>query len=76
MQKKKNISGKGAADTFKARKELVEDSFLAWLDPFTHLGQTRANLLPSADNAGGEILNEIWLLLMAILKLASQIARG
>ena len=36
----------------------MEDSFLAWLDPFTHLGQTRANLLPSADNAGGEILYE------------------
>ena len=36
----------------------MEDSFLAWLDPFTHLRQTRANLLPSADNAGGEILYE------------------
>ena len=55
---KQNTSGKGTADIFKARRELEENSFLAWLDLFTHFQQTKANLPPSEDDAGGEILDE------------------
>ena len=56
--KKKYTPRTGTLDISKARKELEKYSFSAWLDAFTRLRKTKLNLLPSEDNAGGEILYE------------------
>ena len=56
--KKKHLAKEPLIYISKARKELEQHIFLAWLSPFTPLRQIKSNLRSSEDNAGGETLDE------------------